>query len=288
MKKFVIFGAGSLGNALSMELSEQGNVIGFLDNDYHKWGSTVNGILVLGNVAALDRIEYDEIIIASTMHFDTIKKELLEYGINEEKFNKEFMERLTVEIKSRSNFLRDFSKLHSNEYPGASVAEGGVYQGMFAQEINQYFPDRRLYLFDTFEGFSSKDVEIEIRDRLSKAKENCYGETTVELVLNKMLYRKNVIIRQGYFPDTLDGLENERFLFVNLDFDLYLPILAGLRFFYPRMVDGGVILVHDYFTKIYHGVSKAIDEFEKELDSSLIKTPIGDGISIAIFPGGTK
>lgn len=44
---------------------------------------------------------------------------------------------------------------------------------------------------------------------------------------------------------------------------------------------GGVILVHDYFTKYYHGVAKAVQEFEQE--HALIKTPIGDGISIALY-----
>lgn len=66
------------------------------------------------------------------------------------------------------------------------------------------------------------------------------------------------------------GLENEKFIFVNLDFDLYLPILAGLQFFYPRLAPGGVILVHDYFTKIYHGVKETVDEFKKQIKAKVI------------------
>ena len=63
---------------------------------------------------------------------------------------------------------------------------------------------------------------------------------------------------------------------------MYTPTIEGLRFFYPRMMPGGIILVHDYFTKFYHGVKQAIDDFEKEMSIILTRVPIGDGISIAI------
>src|SRR5580700_1001732 len=39
-----------------------------------------------------------------------------------------------------------------------NVAELGVYKGKFARYINQFFPDRSLYLLDTFEGFDNRDI----------------------------------------------------------------------------------------------------------------------------------
>ena len=90
---------------------------------------------------------------------------------------------------------------------------------MFSQEINKYFPDRTLYLFDTFEGFDRRDVEVEIDRGLSNVKEKYYSETSADLVLSRLPHKENVVIRKGYFPETVAGLENESFLFVNLDFD---------------------------------------------------------------------
>ena len=286
MKRYVIFGAGNLGSVLAAELKQTGAVIGFIDNNKSKWGTQVDGIPVLGNADVLKNLAYDEIVIASTMHFDAIKKDLLAHGITEDKLNKTITDRLTVEIQARVNFLRDFAKLQVDRHPEAAVAEGGVYQGMFSREINRCFPERTLYLFDTFEGFDSRDIKVELGEGLSQVTEHYYGETNQELVLSGLPHKDKAVIKQGYFPETVVGLEDERFLFVNLDFDLYLPILAGLRFFYPRMVDGGVILVHDYFTKFYHGVGKAVHEFECEVPNGILKTPIGDGISIAIYQKG--
>ena len=43
------------------------------------------------------------------------------------------------------------------------MAELGVYRGEFAKEINKVFPDRTLYLFDTFEGFAEQDCDTEVK-----------------------------------------------------------------------------------------------------------------------------
>lgn len=71
-------------------------------------------------------------------------------------------------------------------------------------------------------------------------------------------------------------------MFVSLDFDLYNPTLEGLRFFYPRMLKHGVILVDDYFLPGYLGIPNAINDFEKEIGEQLVKLPIGDHCGIAI------
>src|SRR6188508_837716 len=42
------------------------------------------------------------------------------------------------------------NEIKSNGVKG-NVAELGVYKGEFAKRINQLFPDKKLYLFDTFE-----------------------------------------------------------------------------------------------------------------------------------------
>ncbi len=72
----------------------------------------------------------------------------------------------------------------------------------------------------------------------------------VEDTLSKMPNRENIIVKIGRFPETATGI-GDTFAFVNLDMDLYEPAIGGLRFFYPKMAEGGVILVHDYFNKAY-------------------------------------
>ena len=144
-----------------------------------------------------------------------------------------------------------------------SVAELGVYRGDFASLINHYFPDRKLYLFDTFEGFDERDAEVDRQRNFSPAVQQF--DTSVEIVMSKMEHPDNCIIRKGWFPETTEGID-DKFCFVNLDADLYQPMKAGLEFFYPRLVHGGVIILHD-FNNIdapqfdYKGVRQAVKEF---------------------------
>lgn len=111
---------------------------------------------------------------------------------------------------------------------------------------------------------------------------NHLKNVSIEEILSKMPIKENLIVKIGRFPETAIGID-EKFVFVNLDMDLYEPTIQGLRFFYPKMSDGGVILVHDYFNKSYPNIEKSIYDFERELGKRLHKIPIGDDISMAVI-----
>lgn len=161
-----------------------------------------------------------------------------------------------------------------------NVAELGVYQGDFAKRLNQLFTDRKLYLFDTFEGFSEKDVVIEKQKNYSSGGQD-FSNTSVELVRNKMMFPDNCIFRKGYFPQSATGLE-DKFCFVSLDTDLYEPIYQGLNYFYPRLEKGGYIFIHDFNNEHYKGARQAVMQFCREQGISYV--PIADcgGTSILV------
>jgi len=160
-----------------------------------------------------------------------------------------------------------------------SVAELGVYKGKFAQYINQLFPDRTLYLFDTFEGFNEKDVQIETSNKFSTGDQD-FSNTSVPGVLALMKHPEKCEIRQGWFPESLNGLE-DNFCFVSLDADLYKPIYDGLEYFYPRLNKGGYIFIHDYNNAGYEGAKTAVREFCKKMNISY--TPMTDTWGSAII-----
>jgi O-methyltransferase len=146
-----------------------------------------------------------------------------------------------------------------------SLAEVGVWRGDTSTLIHRILPARRLFLFDTFEGFPEKDTGKKIER---------FNETSVEAVKEKLGDCSNVVIRKGYFPETAIGLENERYAFVMCDVDLYAPTLAFLRFFYPKVTKGGYFMLHDYnCPESNMAVSKAVDEFMKNKEETLVDVP---------------
>jgi O-methyltransferase len=165
------------------------------------------------------------------------------------------------------------NEIYENNVSG-SVAEFGVYKGLFAQYINEIFKDRKLFLYDTFSGFDERDVSIEKENNYSSATIGQYHNSDIESILERMVYRDNCIVRKGYFPETASEEVAETFAFVYIDVDLYVPIYEGLKFFYPRMSEGGYIFVHDYNGLRFQGVKEAVRKFCKENNAKY--TPISD------------
>lgn len=277
--KVICFGAANGGKELFKKISKKYDVICFTDNDERKWGKQLHGLPILSPTEAVKENQYDEIIVTSAPGCISIKTQLLGMGVSEEKIVTHYVEAM---LKARIVFLESLAHIFKEKEMQGACAEVGVFQGDFAKCINKNFPEKKLYLFDTFEEFLLADIQEEKKKNLSEAEVSDYSNASVQMVLNKMLYPEKCIIKKGYFPETAIDLEEE-FCFVNLDVDLYLPTLNGLKFFLPRMKEGGVILVHDYFAANFRGPKQAVDEFMK-LDESkkLCMCPIGDGISIMI------
>ncbi len=161
-----------------------------------------------------------------------------------------------------------------------SVAEAGVFRGETAKRINYLFPDRKIYLFDTFEGFKESEQKID-DERGMYNKKIDFTDTSEELVMSKLPFPKNAIIKKGWFPETAYGVE-DKFAFVRLDMDLYTPIYAGLKFFYPRMSKGGFIIVHDCRSVDFDGAREAVLTFCRENKLNYMTMP--DRLGTAVIP----
>ena len=84
-REALIFGCGDIGIKSKHYLEEKGYVVKyFLDNDIYKWGKHVENIEVI-NPKGIINISYDLIAIGIYKAADTIKNQLLELGVNEEK-----------------------------------------------------------------------------------------------------------------------------------------------------------------------------------------------------------
>lgn len=275
----IMFGTGASGRAIYPEISKNDNVIAFADNNASRWGTTLYDVPICNPEECLLTMEYDSVILASFGGFEEILSQCRAMGIPERKIDKSYF---GPQLENRKIFLRDMAAL-LNEYENEGcVSEAGVYGGDFAKYINMYFPNRTLHLFDTFEGFDGRDIAIEVEHAYSDAKANHLIRTSVELVMKKMQHPEMVQIHKGYFPDTAREI-TDKFCFVNLDMDLYLPTYNGLKFFQDKMTERGVILVHDYYTKEYKGVRAAVDQFLAEkTQGNIVRYPIGDGVSIML------
>lgn len=290
MKNILIYGCGYWGKKIlhPLQVNYGYEVTGYIDKDINK--SQFSGIPVKCPEQIADQ-DFDLIFVAIDDYDEahTIETSLIEQGVEKEKIRLTCYSPEYIELFSdqRSEFIKDMAEWIQENHIEGNVAECGVYRGDSAKFINRYFADRKIYLFDTFEGFEHRDLSFET-DNLSGGfnssffDEALFKNTSLDIIKEKMTKIENVIFKKGYFPETAYGVE-DKFCFVNLDMDLYTPMLGGLRFFWDKMEKGGCILLHDYFHEGLQGVKKAVRDYEREKNITLNKMPIGDHISLAII-----
>lgn len=205
--------------------------------------------------------------IVNSPTIDEASFDILEEYCDDKMFRDDYIRVRTMLIAANTIIKR--------KIPG-EVAELGVFRGDFAKNINKAFPKKKLYLFDTFQSFNPSEAELEkTRDTCNDAYVDAFKDTDIQMVMDKMKYPDNIVVKQGLFPQSLNGLE-ESFAFVSIDVDLEQSTYDGLSYFYPRLSSGGYIFIHDYNYGYFDVVNRAVEKYEKDIGHILAKVPLCD------------
>lgn len=133
------------------------------------------------------------------------------------------------------------STLDMVENIDGDMAELGVWRGGTALTIKSRYPNKKLHLFDSFEGLRKPEHSFE------RHNEKDFSDTNLDDVKDLFKDFEDVFIYKGWFPETLtEELMQTRFSFVHLDGDFYQSTFDAINFFYPRMSHNGIILLDDY------------------------------------------
>lgn len=260
--KIVLFGSGQGGQMAAKWLPADWELLAFADNDPGKQRTWIGRIPVVAP-AEIPEL-FPDLVWITLLNREAaqiVRKQLKELGYKGEVQTLEPFRNMMDLRLAHTRLLAE--EIRRTGLSGA-VAELGVYQGVFAAELNRLFPDRTLYLFDTFTGFPASDVAAEqTLFSGTKASAGAFGDTSMELVRRRLPHPEKAVFMKGRFPETLPE-DLPPLVFVSLDPDLYEPALAGLRAFWPKLVPGGMILVHDYNSFQFEGVKKAVRLFSEE------------------------
>jgi len=171
--------------------------------------------------------------------------------------------------------------LQALELKGAFF-EVGVYKGGTAMLLAKILleksgrEDRRLHLFDTFEGMP------ETHPRFDLHKEGDFSDTSFEAVRERVVGvvgGKNLaVFHKGFVPETFKGLENESIAFAHIDVDIHQSVLDCCEFIYSRMDAGGFMVIDDYGFPSCPGARKAIDEFFDDKPEVPLVLPTGQAV----------
>jgi hypothetical protein len=163
-----------------------------------------------------------------------------------------------------------------------SIVVCGVWRGGSAMLIakmlsNRNISDRKIYLFDTFEGMSAPtehDIDFRgdhasvlLKENENNKEESVWCLADLEDVQNNMRLtdfpEENIMYIKGKIENTIpENMPEEDIALLHLDTDWYESTKHELQYLYPKLVINGVLLIDDYGH--WEGCRKAVDEYLKE------------------------
>ena len=191
---------------------------------------------------------------------------------------------LSCDITRISKLLAHY-QLYKNtiNVPGA-IVECGVFKGasfsrftMFRELFENPF-SRKVIGFDTFEEFPETNFKDDLDYRnhfIDEAGSSSISvEQMTEVLKNKGIY-KNIDFVKGDItktvPDYVSKHPELKISLLNLDTDIYEPAKVILKYLYPKIARGGILILDDYGT--FPGETKAADEYFQDHDVVIQKFP---------------
>lgn len=175
------------------------------------------------------------------------------------------------------------------------VWRGGSMMAVCDTLLKLKITNRKLFLFDTFEGMSTPDsiLDVDSKDNsaanyLSRNKKNeddyIWAYSPIDSV-KKNIYKtgypeQNISFIQGKVEDTLPCKNINEISILRLDTDWYESTKHEMIHLFPLLSKGGIIIIDDYGH--WEGAKKAIDEYIADNNISLFLARIDYSCRIGI------
>jgi hypothetical protein len=175
------------------------------------------------------------------------------------------------------------SALRSLDAVPGEVAECGVRYGKSTMFLAEIVAGRReMHLFDSFEGLSEADPAKDPGVNIWKAggRGRRFRNRRLDEVLARFARHPNITVHQGWIPDRFAEVADRRFAFVHVDVDMYQPTLDSVRFFYDRLVPGGMLVCDDYGSGKFPGAKTAVDEALEGRPEIAVELPTGQAFFV--------
>ncbi len=165
------------------------------------------------------------------------------------------------------------------------IVECGVWRGGSVMAIIKVLQamgssDRKIYLYDTFEGMTEPGAEdVSVHGSLAKKlldenekseKDTIWAYSGIEVVKKNVYsmgyHPEKIHFVQGRVEDTIPAIKPDKISLLRLDTDWYESTKHELEHLFPGLSRGGVLILDDYGH--WKGARKATDEYfrDKKID----------------------
>jgi hypothetical protein len=179
------------------------------------------------------------------------------------------------------------------------IVECGVWKGGSMMSVawmlkSRNSTERRLYLYDTFEGmpppskhdktFRGEDAKNLLEKNRNKEENLVWAYSTLEEVRHNMRStgypEEKIVYVAGKVEETIPATLPQKIALLRLDTDWYESTLHELIHLFPLLAEGGVLILDDYGH--WQGARKAADEYFETHSTRILLNRIDETGRIAI------
>jgi hypothetical protein len=165
-------------------------------------------------------------------------------------------------------YIKNLMIAHSFRRIPGCIIECGVWRGgMIAGFADVLGPDRKYFLFDSFQGLPpAEEIDGPAALRWQAEKDdpeyhdNCKAAADDARTAMRLSAATHFSLLKGWFDETIPTFKPpEPIAVLRLDADWYESTLTCLKHLYPHVAPGGVVIIDDYWE--WDGCARAVHEF---------------------------
>lgn len=170
--------------------------------------------------------------------------------------------------------------------------ECGVWKGGMSGAAASILGSAKEYLlFDSFQGLPKAHeidgiaaVNWQNDKQIQSSYKNCSAEKNFAIQAMKLAGDIKFKLVEGWFEDTLPTYQfNRQIAVLRLDGDWYESTLTCLKYLFPHVAEGGLIILDDYY--FWDGCSKAVHDYLSSIKSTCRLYQSGRGVSYIVKKG---
>jgi O-methyltransferase len=166
--------------------------------------------------------------------------------------------------------------------------ECGVHTGIYSGAIMTWLdfaarPERRFYLFDTWQGIPPEQISEEEKriGVLGMNRKYQDGDATYAAVMKKFSRWPNAQVVRGRVPESLAAMAPSKAVaYASIDMNVAAAEMAAIEFLWPRIVPGGMVLLDDYGWAAHVNQKKAWDAWAAQNAVMILALPTGQGLIV--------
>jgi len=209
--------------------------------------------------------------------FKKIMSELHKFSTNENQYC--YSDKMMDENYWKFYFVAFASSYAVKSTGLSSLVECGVANGYSAFVALKSVKNSEMHLYDAW-----NVMKDDLISESEKAIRGYYKTLDINFTKYNLKEFGSTRWHQGYIPETLDNSSPKLISYLHIDLNSSIPTFEALTFFYPKILNGGVILFDDYGLNDYAETKQVIDQFLINKNGTMFKLPTGQAMFFVLKP----